>query len=323
VGTSRKWLTPLLYSNGVNGVYGVFGTPTNAAWSFSSAGIAALGSTWVNGNATIDGAFAAFIQANAMAGVLSTTLVLPADGLYAISFMAGKRPVMPACALSVEIDGVSKFGFAAAEFNEQGALYTGSAVLSSGTHTLTFRGAFTGSDTAIWLDRVTVDTLAGGSLAGSLPTGTVVTVLSGTVLDLGGKTQALAGLSGYGLVTNGTLAISGTVVPGGTNAIGTLTLAAATTLNGALLIDTSVGGTNDLLKVQGGLNLTGSSLQIQDVNQLKSGTSYVIARCTPGGLTGRFVSTPFVDGTLWHVLYDNSQGEVRLETYRGTLFSVN
>ena len=256
-----------LYSNGVNGVYGVYGTPTNAAWTFSSAGIAALGCTWVNANAAIDGAFAGFIQANATVGTISTTLVMPTDGLSLISFLAGKRPGMPACALNVEIDGVSKFGFTAAELaSELGTLYKGSAVLSKGTHTLTFRGLYTGSDTAIWIDKVVIDTLAGGGLVGNLPTGTVATVNSGAVLDLGGNTQTLTGLTGDGLVTNGSLVVTGTISPG-TNTIGTLTLA-TTALTGTLLIDTSIAGSNDLIKVQGSLNLTGSTLQVQDLNQL-------------------------------------------------------
>ncbi len=303
--------------------YGYFDTPVNAGWAFSSAGIAALGSTWVNSNAVIDGAYVAFLQAFATNGVASTTLSLPADGQYIISFMAGKRLNMPACALSVEVDGTNKFGFTAAELaGELGATYTGSAVLSGGLHTLTFRAPYTGVDTAIWFDRVVVNTLAGSSQAGSLPTGTVATVSSGAVLDLGGKAQTLAGLSGNGLVTNGTLAVSGTVAPG-TNTIGTLTLAAATTLTGTLLIDTAISGTNDLLKVQGSLNLTGATLQIQDVNQLKSGTSYVVATCTPGGLTGPFAATNFVAGKRWHVVYDNIKGEVRLEILQGTQIKIH
>ena len=277
----------------------------------------------MNANAVIDGAYAGFIQANAMAGTISTTLVLPTDGLTRISFLAGKRTNMPACALNVEIDGTNKFGFTAAELaSELGAIFTGAAVLPKGTHTLTFRGLYTGADTAIWIDKVVVDTLAGCGLVGNLPTGTVATVASGAVLDLGSGAQTLAGLNGSGLVTNGTLAISGITAPGGTNVIGTLTLAAATALNGTLLIDTSIGGTNDLLAVQGNLNLTGSVLQIQDVSQLKSGTSYLIATCTPGGLTGHFASTNFVGGTRWHVVYDNIKGEVRLEVFRGTLIKV-
>jgi autotransporter-associated beta strand protein len=303
--------------------YGFFDSPANTGWAFYSAGIAALGSTWVSGSAAIDGSDACFIQANSQAGTASTTLSLPADGLYVISFMAGKRPTTAASSIAVDIDGTNQFAFAASEFGVLGDIYTGSAVLSAGTHTLTFRGTVTGIDSATWIDRVTVTTLAGGSLVNTLPTGTAVTVASGAVLDLGGNAQTVAGLSGYGLVTNGTLAVSGTVAPGGTAVIGTLTLAADTALGGTLLIDTSLSGTSDLLKVQGTLDLTGATLQIQDVGQLQSGTSYVIATCTPGGLTGTFDSTNLADGTRWHVVYDAVNGEVRLDVYRGTLIQVN
>ena len=295
--------------------------PTNAFWAFSSAGISVSGNTWVSTAAGIDGAYAGFIQAS---GTLSTTLSLPANGLYMISFMAGKRPSNSAVAISVEIDGANKFGFAAAEFSDAGAVYTGSAVLSSGTHTLTFRGtvAVNGND-ATWIDRVTVTTLAGGGLVGNLPTGTVAAVTSGAVLDLGGNAQTLAGLSGDGLVTNGTLAVSGTVAPGGTNAVGTLTLATATALTGTLLVDTTLAGTNDLLKVQGTLNLlTGATLQIQDMNQLKTDKVYVITTFTPDGLTGRFYSTNFAAGSRWHMVYDNTKGEVRLAFSPGTLIGI-
>ncbi len=306
-----------------NPVYGVYGTPTNAFWTFYSAGIAAQGSTWVGSTAAIDGSDACFIQANGAEGRVSTTLGTPAAGLYVISFMAGKRPTTAATAITVDIDGTNQFTFAASEFNVLGDIYTGSAVLSSGTHTLTFRSTLTaGVDAATWIDRVTVTTLAGGSPVGNLPTGTVATVASGTVLDLGGSTQVLAGLSGVGLVTNGTLSVSGTVAPG-TNTIGTLTVAAATALTGTLLVDTSLGGTCDLLKVQGSLDLTSAVLQVQDVDQLKSGTSYVIATCTPGCLTGRFASTNVAVKKPWHVVYDNGTGEVRLEIIGGTLFLLN
>jgi hypothetical protein len=237
--------------------------------------------------------------------------------------MAGKRPTTAASAIDVEIDGTNRFGFAAAEFSDLGNMYVGSAVLTSGKHTLTFRGITNGVDSATWIDRVAVATLEGGDTGGILPTGTVVTVSAGAVLDLGGKTQALAGLGGYGLVTNGALAVSGTVVPGGTNAIGTLTLAAATALRGPLLVDASAGGSCDLLKVQGALDLTGATLQVQDVAQLKAGTSYLIATCAPGGLTGRFASTNVAAQKPWHVVYDNAAGEVRLEIIGGTLLRID
>ncbi len=153
-----------------------------------------------------------------------------------------------------------------------------------------------------------------------LPAGTMATVAPGAVLDLKGTHQDLAGLSGSGLVTNGTLAISGVIAPGGTNVIGTLTLAATTSLSGTLLMDVALGGSSDLLKVQGNLDLSGLALVIQDVDQMGGGSPYVIATCAPGGLTGRFTSANL--GAKRTVFYNNAAGEVQL-IGRGLMVIIN
>ncbi|MDA3923355.1 MAG: autotransporter-associated beta strand repeat-containing protein [Kiritimatiellae bacterium] len=303
--------------------YGYFDSnPANSFWDFYFCGIAEHGSTWASSNAVIDGSYVAFIQANTMLGTATTTLNLPENGEYVISFMAGKRPTTGATAINVLIDGNTNFTFASSEFQVLGSIYTGIANLSAGSHTLTFEGVMTGTDRSTWIDRVLVTSLAGGGLVDTLPTDTAFTVKSDGVLDLGGNTQTLAELSGDGVVTNGILAISNKVMPGETAVIGTLTLATSTTLTGTLLADTSVSGTCDLLKVQGSLNLTGSTLQIQDLSELKTDNSYVIATCTPGTLTGEFDTTNF-DTTPWHVVYDNAAGEVRVEIIGGTLILVH
>lgn len=295
-------------------------SPAGAAWAFSGAGISAANNIWISTLAGIDGAYAGFIQNN---GTISTTISLPADNVYFVSFLAGNRPGYSATTLAVEVDGTEHFRFDASLFNTNGYPCRGAAFLTGGTHTLTFRGYKVGSDSATWIDQVRIAAFDGGTQVGSLSTGTVVTVASNAVLNLGGSAQTLAGVNGNGLVTNGTLTVSGRVAPGGTNVIGSLTFAADTTLDGTLAVDTSVGGSNDLLRVQGALSVSGAALQIQDVNQLKTDTSYVIARCTPGGLTGKFASANFAARSLWHVVYDNVTGEVRLEIYHGTLLMLN
>ena len=148
-----------------------------------------------------------------------------------------------------------------------------------------------------------------------------VSVAAGAVLDLNGTTQTLARLSGCGLVTNGTLAVSGDIAPGGTNAVGTLTLASAVPLSGTLLTDVAPDGTCDNLKVQGPLDLTSLSLQIQDVSQLTPGMRYRVASCTPGGLTGPF-TTVNLNANSWTVSYNNAAGEVRLIS-RGLLIMLH
>jgi autotransporter-associated beta strand protein len=153
---------------------------------------------------------------------------------------------------------------------------------------------------------------------GILPVTANVTVDAGTTLDLNGHAQTLANLYGYGLVTNGALTVTGALAPGGTNAIGTLTLATIPTLSGTLLIDVATGGSCDVLQVLGSLNLVNVDLQIQDLGQLGFGKEYVIARFTPGSLTGRFQSNNL--NSLRAIYYNNAAGEIRL-VGRGTMIS--
>jgi len=152
-----------------------------------------------------------------------------------------------------------------------------------------------------------------------LPTGSVVTVAAGAALNLNGNSQKFAGLAGSGTVTNGTLAVNGVIAPGGTNVIGTLTLAANVTLSGTLLIDTALDGTCDLFQVQGALDLSGLALQIQNLDQIKASRQYLVAACTPGALTGKFVSTNL--GEKRSVYYDVAGGRVML-IGRGLLLSI-
>jgi len=289
---------------------GVWGyTPTGATWAFVAAGISARTAPWLSASAGIEGSYAGFIQQN---GMISQTVSVATGGWYTVSFLAGKRPGYSGTTLFVDVDGVNQFWVTNTVFTDVGAAFSGSAFLPGGAPILRFRGNY-GVDATTWIDRIALT-----SLGGSLPTGTVVTVAAGAVLDLNGNAQTLSGLNGGGMVSNGTLAVSGTIAPGGTNMIGTLTLATTTTVSGTLLIDVAANGSCDLLHVQGTLNVSNLNLQIQDLGLLGSGKQYVIARCTPGGLTGRFLSTNL--GPLRAVRYNTAAGEVELISI-GTMIS--
>lgn len=160
-----------------------------------------------------------------------------------------------------------------------------------------------------------------GTVASSgnqLSTNANLAIAAGAIVDLNGHTQTLGGLSGSGMVSNGTLTVSGTTAPGGTNVLGTLTLATTTTLSGKLLIDVKTDGACDVLQVKGSLSLVDLDLQIQDMGQLNTSKEYVIARFTPGNLTGRFRSNNL--DSLKVVFYNNAAGEIRL-IGRGTIIS--
>ena len=136
------------------------------------------------------------------------------------------------------------------------------------------------------------------------------------VLNLGGNIQTLAALSGSGLVTNGTLTVTGPVAPGGTNVIGTLSIAASAKLSGALLADVAANGDSDLLSVRGNLDLSGLSLVIANPELLNRQTQYTLVTVT-GTRTGTFGSTNLPD-SRWHVSY-LADGTVRLVFVDGTI----
>jgi len=210
--------------------------------------------------------------------------------------------------------------------------FSGTPLLMKAGQTLRIGNSYTGEfmngkmdDVYIYGSALSVDQVMAlyqegttASAGNQLATSAVLTVAAGARVDLNGHAQTLGGLSGSGVVSNGTLAVTGTTAPGGANVLGTLTLATATTLSGTLLIDLKTDGSSDLLQVQGSLNLVNLDLQIQDMGQLNIGKEYVIARFTPGGLTGRFQSNN-LDG-LKVIYYNNAAGELRL-VGRGTMIS--
>ena len=88
-------------------------------------------------------------------------------------------------------------------------------------------------------------------------------VASCTALDLGGAAQTVASVSGDGAVSNGTLTVTDTLAPGGTNRVGVLTLSGSPVLRGAtLLADVATDGTGDRLVCTGDLSLEGVLLQV-------------------------------------------------------------
>ena len=199
-----------------------------------------------------------------------------------------------------------------------GVISGSNALVKVGGGTLTLGGANTYLGSTL-ISGGTL-TLAGG--ANRLPTGSTVTVASGATLNLNGQAQTLSWIAGGGSVSGGSLTVTGTVAPGGLNAVGTLTLANTPVLSGStLLIDTRTDGTCDKLAVTDALSLSGLTLQIADPTQMR-GYSYEIVTCA-GNLTGTFAAMPNLPST-WLVRYDRTlgAGRVLLIHNLGTLISI-
>ena len=201
------------------------------------------------------------------------------------------------------------------------SIYSGAAAdggltkLGNGTLTLlntnTYNGATTVLGGTFKLGVATNTLLASGS----------VLVASNALFDVAGTIQTLAGLGGSGLVTNDSLlTVTTAITPGGTNAIGTLTLATTpVALSGSFGVDVATNGVCDRLTVRGDLNLSGLSLSVANTALLSKGSIYTIATCT-GTLSGSFGSNNLP--LRWNVRYDMVGRRVYLVYNSGALVMV-
>lgn len=148
------------------------------------------------------------------------------------------------------------------------------------------------------------------SASGSvLPQTAAVTVNAGAKLDLMTNSVTIASLAGGGLVTNGTLTVTGDVAPDGT-----LTLAGSPVLTGTLKLDIAADGTGDRLSVAGALNLSNLAF-VPNLPAAKPTARYQTIITAPGGITGPF-KTASLAGS-WQLRY--SATTVRLVYISGTM----
>lgn len=146
-----------------------------------------------------------------------------------------------------------------------------------------------------------------------------VQIAAGAVLDLAGTAQTLVGLSGAGTLSNGTLTVTGDILPGGEGALGTLTLATSSVISGNLKIDVASGGASDHLAISGDLVLANPTLEIANATALDRQKVYTVLTCT-GLRTGTFASVTVPD-SRWHLAY-RTDGSVQLFFTNGTLIKV-
>jgi hypothetical protein len=152
-----------------------------------------------------------------------------------------------------------------------------------------------------------------------MATGLTISLAPDTTLDLAGGSITLSNLAGSGTVSNGTLSVTGTLSPAGTN-IGTLTVKAPTTFSGNLVADVATTGTNDCLVVEGNLNLLSPTLEIADLQGLSTIKVYTLATST-GTITGSFTYTNITD-TRWALRTTPDGKKVQLYYKGGTLIRI-
>jgi autotransporter-associated beta strand protein len=155
----------------------------------------------------------------------------------------------------------------------------------------------------------------GPAVTNLLNVGTSVVLGGSGRLDLGHTVQTVTGLSGSGVVTNGTLTATGLVQPGGAGTIGTLTVPGGTVLTGTLQVDVMPDGSCDMLAVQGAAALSSASLTVSKASTLDSTRIYTVLTCT--GTPSRFSHVSVPPG--WDLIYKN--GSVQIGS-GGTLIRV-
>ncbi len=219
-------------------------------------------------------------------------------------------------------EGGAIFNTAGKSISIKQPLYTGAPVdgglIKRGAGTLTLLNTNTYSGVTV---------VEGGTLkfgrSDLLPPGNTAMASSNAVLDINGKTQTLAGLGGGGTVTNlAGLTVTGTLAPGDANAFGTLTLAGlpASMIGCTLSVSVSTNGACDCLNVQGDLNLSTLSLNVENTAQLERFKRYKVATCT-GALTKPFASVGALPAR-WMVKYDTPNKFAYLVYDPGTLIRV-
>ena len=172
------------------------------------------------------------------------------------------------------------------------ALAAAPAFTKVGAGTLTLHG----TNTYLCATCVSNGTLAVTD-AQSLPATTTLRVATNAVVDLSEKSHTVANLMGSGLVTNGTLTVTGTVWPGYPDS-GTLTVKGATLAPAKLAYVLGADGTCGQLAVNGPLDLTGVEIAVDNLANKGKGSLTLV---TAGSITGTpTCSQPeaiiFVDG---------------------------
>ena len=157
------------------------------------------------------------------------------------------------------------------------ALAAAPAFTKVGAGTLTLHG----TNTYLCATCVSNGTLAVTD-AQSLPATTTLRVATNAVVDLSEKSHTVANLMGSGLVTNGTLTVTGTVWPGYPDA-GTLTVNGATLAPAKLAYVLGEDGTCGQLAVNGPLDLTGVEIAVDNLANKGKGSLTLV---TAGSITG-------------------------------------
>lgn len=154
-------------------------------------------------------------------------------------------------------------------------------------------------------DALPVRTLYPGSSVGYPDCADPTYVLGGELdIDLKGRDITVAVLCGSGTIAGGTVTVTGTVEPGGSNTVGTISFDRTPVLAGATVVIETEDGVTDQVVVSGDADISATNLRIVQLGKRTDVKAQEIFECE-GTLKGPFaaVEKPVRKGDLYTVGY--------------------
>lgn len=161
-------------------------------------------------------------------------------------------------------------------------------------------------------------TAAGGAPTNLIDAAASLVIAAGATLNLDTYYQTFATVSGSGVISNGTLAVTGDILPGGDGTIGELTLDNVGIASGTLKVDVGPAGTSDKLVIAGDLDLSNLTLEIANPAALDTTKGYTVASLS-GTRTGSLTLVGL--DSRWHVVY-RTNGDIQLIYAAGTMIKI-
>jgi hypothetical protein len=180
--------------------------------------------------------------------------------------------------------------------------------LAGGCHTiasLSGTGTLTNTSPLRAVIKLTDDySTFGGTVAGDIH----LEVGEGATLDLCGNTICVSAVGGTGAIVNGTVVVTDRILPGGEDAIGTLTFSSAPVVAGATLEIEADGEACDCIAVDDNFDIGGLAVR-QPTYAGFTGHDYKVVDTTGWILSGEF-SSHNLKSSYWKLEYKESSAHI-------------
>ena len=147
------------------------------------------------------------------------------------------------------------------------------------------------------------------AFSGTLDGNVYLEVGEDAVLDLGGGTIRVSAVGGSGAIVNGTVIVTDRILPGGENAVGTLSFGKAPVVEGATLeIEANAEDGADAITVGEDFDMTGLRLYVPSRGGFRGHDFEIVS--VDGALSGEFSAHNLPATTHWRVDYKASSAHI-------------